>query len=211
MNACHFCRGAITRDYFRVHAVMACPTCVAKERENERVNKGRFFRRGLFFAILAAILGCLAMWGIFGLSGLSDSSSLFSRGALLRGTGVVFLGYIIGAAAIAGAKKRGSRSLQISAMILTYLAYCFAFVPLILSQMPSSRRTVPYVATLMMLAPAIPFLAVWKNLMAITGLAAIFIACSFARRATGPMIQVTGPFDVNDRTAEEPMFKGLEG
>ena len=211
MNACYFCRGAITRDYFRVQTVMACPTCVAKEREKERASKGRFFRRGLFFAIVATIPGCLLMWGIFTLSGYGDSSSLFSAGALLRGMGIAFLGYIIGAAAMAGAKKRGNRSLQVSAIILTYLAYCLAFVPLTLSHVASSRRTVPYIATLIVLAPAIPFLAVMKNLVAITGLAAIFVACSVAGGATGPKVQVTGPFDVNDRMAEKPMFKGLEG
>jgi hypothetical protein len=190
---------------------MACPACVAKEKENERVNKGRFFRRGLLFAIPAAILGCLIMWGVFSLSGYGDSSSPFSGGAFLRGTGVVFLGYLIGAAAMAGAKKRGSRPLQVGAVILTYLAYCFAFVPLILSQASSSKRTLPYVGTLVLLAPAIPFLALMKNLIAITGLVVLFVACYSAALATGPIIQVSGPFDVNDRMAERPMFKGLEG
>jgi hypothetical protein len=151
------------------------------------------------------------MWGVFSLSGIGDSSSPFSGGAFLRGTGVVFLGYFIGIAAMDGAKKRGSRPLQVSAVVLTYLAYCFAFVPLILSQVSSSRRTGPHLATLLLLAPVIPFLALMKNLMAITGLMTLFVACSFAVSATKPLIEVTGPFDVNDRMAEKPMFKGLEG
>jgi hypothetical protein len=164
----------------------------------------------LLFAIPAAISGCLIMWGVFSLSGNGDSS-MFSAGAFLRGTGVVLLGYLIGAAAMAGAKKRGSRPLQVSAVILTYLAYCFAFVPLILTQASSSKRTVPYVGTLLLVAPAIPFLALMKNLIAITGLVVLFVACYSAALATGSIIQVSGPFDVNDRMAERPMFKGLEG
>jgi hypothetical protein len=50
-----------------------------------------------------------------------------------------------------------------------------------------------------------------KNLIAITGLVVLFVACYSAALATGPIIQVSGPFDVNDRMAERPMFKGLEG
>jgi hypothetical protein len=206
--ACHFCSGAITTSYYRVGPVMACEGCVEKERANELANRGKFFRRGLLFAIPAAFAGSLMMWGIDELSMMSGSS-LMSPGAFLRGAATLFLGFMVGEAGRSGAKKRGSRALQVSVAILTYLAYSMAIVPYVLSRTPSAKITLLSVAWLFLLAPAYPFLALMKSLLAITGLVVLFLAICKAWAATAPAIPVSGPFDVTDKYAEKPLFKGL--
>ncbi len=187
---------------------MACVACVEKERASELANRGKFFRRGLLFAIPAALVGSLMMWGIDEFSTISGSS-LMSPGAFLRGAATLFLGFVVGEAALWGAKKRGSRALQVSAAILTYLAYSMAIVPYVLSRTPSGEITPFSVAWLFLIGPAYPFLALMKSPVAITGLIVLFVAICKAWAATAPAIHVSGPFDVTDKQTERPLFKGL--
>jgi hypothetical protein len=181
---------------------------VEKERANELANKGRFYRRGLFFAIPAALAGSLMMWGIDEFS-IMSGSSLYSPGAYLRGLGIVFLGILIGGAAMSGAKKRGSRALQISVAILTYLSYSMALGLYAVNKMPSSMITLTSIVLVFLIAPAFPFLALKKSLFAITGLFILFGAMYVAWKNTAPVVPVSGPFDVTDKYAEKPLFKGL--
>ena len=207
MNTCRFCSCAIAISYYRVGTVMVCPACVEKERANELANRGKFFRRGLLFAIPAALAGSLMMWGVDEFSTISGSS-VYSPGAYLRGLATMFLGVLVGAAALWGAKRRGSRALQVSAAILTYLAYSMAIVPYVLSQTPSAKITPLSVAALFAAAPAFPFLALKKSWLAITGLSILLCAVWVAWRGTAPVVPVIGPFDATDRNAEKPRSEG---
>jgi hypothetical protein len=208
VNVCRFCSGAITTSYYRVGRVMACPACVERERAKEIANKGKFFRRGLLFAVPAAVAGSLMMWGVDEFSSLGGSS-LYSPGAFLRGGATVFLGALIGTAAMQGAKKRGSRMLQISAAVLTYLAYSMGIGLYALNRMPSGTVTLSSVGVLFLIAPAFPFLAVMKSWLAITGLSVLFLTISGVWKSTAPVVPVSGPFDATDKYAEKPLFRGL--
>jgi len=212
MSSCHFCKSVITRSYFRVGSVMACPECVAKESVEEHKTKWKYFWRGVLFGVPAAIISCLILWGVYEFASMAGSS-LFSPGAYLRGTATVFMGYLIGAAMKAGAKNRSSQELQICALVLTYLAYTMAIVPFVLSRLPTSTVTVPYVMTLILTAPANPFLAVFKSPLAITGLITLSMALYWAWGATAvsSAVAVDGPFDSADPHAEKPLFRGLGG
>jgi hypothetical protein len=212
MNSCHFCKCVITRSYFRVGSVMACPQCVAKEAVEEKQTKWKYFWRGVLFGVPAAIISSLILWGVYEFSTM-ESPSLFSPGAYLRGTTTLFTGFLIGAAMKAGAKNRSSQELQICALVLTYFAYAMAIVPFVLGRLPSSRMTAPYVFTLILVAPANPFLAAFKSPVAITGLIVLFIALCIAWSATGVSlaVKVDGPFDCTDPHAEKPLFRGLGG
>jgi hypothetical protein len=208
VSICHFCSGVITTSYYRVARVMACPACVEKERANELANRGRFFRRGLFFAIPAALAGSLMMWGVDEFSTISGSS-LYSPGAFLRGLAIMVLGIMVAAAAMSGAKKRGSRMLQLSAVTLTYLAYSMALGLYALNRVPSGRMTFSSAGTILLMAPAFPFLAIMTSWLAITGLLVLSMAIWTVWKSTAPVVPVSGPFDPTDSYAEKPLFKGI--
>jgi hypothetical protein len=206
MDTCQFCKSAIRGEYFRVGSAMACSECVAKFTSIEATNKSRHFRRGLLFATIAALIGCLAMWGVDEFSSLTGSSSLFSFGAYLRGGATLFLGAFIGGAAQGGSRKRGSLALQICAVILTYLAYSIAFVPFGLSRIPSSMISAYLIVRLLFMAPAIPFLSIAKSYIAISGLVILSIAMYTAWSATGKVILVDGPYGDTETTLENHLL-----
>jgi hypothetical protein len=207
MNVCDFCSNAITRTYFRVGSVMACPECVAKESVKEQNWKWTHFRRGIAFALPAAIVAWLIKWGSNELSLLGDSS-LFSFGAFLRGGATILMGVIVGSAAKAGSKNRNTRALQVSSVLLTYLAYAMAVVPSVLEKMPSSKITLPYLTGLLLIAaPISPFLALFRSPLAITGLIVLFVSLMnvWKATATAPEVTIDGPFDSTDQHSEKPM------
>jgi hypothetical protein len=208
VNVCRFCSGAITSSYYRVGPVMACPACVERERTKELANKGKFFRRGLLFAIPAALVGSFMIWGVDEFSSLGGSS-LYSPAAFLRGGATVFLGFLIGAAAMRGAKKRGSRMLQICTSVLTYIAYSMGIGLYLLNRMPAGTIRPSSVVALFPIALAFPFLALMKSWTAITGLIVLFATISGVWKSTAPIVPVSGPFDATDKYAEKPLFRGL--
>lgn len=162
MDTCAVCRAAIEREYFRVATVVVCPACVELERTKENASKTKHFRRGLLFASGAAIVSSLILWLVDEFSTVSGGS-LFSAGSMLRGTATLFSGAFIGMVAMTGAKKRGSRRLQVSAVILTYLAFSMAFVPFLLTKVPSEKLTPSLVVYLIALGPVLPVLGLIKN------------------------------------------------
>jgi len=211
MENCHFCQQPIAYRYFRVGSVMACPDCVAKQAVREQRSKWTHFQRGLLFAILAAIAGVLVKFAVEMMLATVGSNSLFSAGAYLRGFTTVLIGYGIGAAAIKGANNRSCRELQVSAILLTYLAYTMAIVPFVLSRHPFSTIKLAFVLGVVAVAPFTPFLAVLRSPVAITGLIVLAFAMRRAWMATAPSPEtaIDGPFDATDRHGEKPMFGGV--
>ncbi len=209
MDTCQICKNAITRDYFRIGRTMLCPDCAAKFSGIELANKWKHFRRGLIFATVASLIGCLAMWGVDELSSLTNSSSLFSAGASLRGAGILLLGAVIGGAAQGGSKKRGSLSLQICAVILTYLAYSMAFVLFGLNRIASSTISAPLIMQFLIIGPAIPFLAIAKSPIAISGLVVLSMALWTVWSMTGRVILLDGPYGGPEPTVEKSLFRSL--
>lgn len=210
MDTCHFCHTPIAEKYYRVGPVMVCIKCVEQERENEAINRRKYFWRGLSFALLAALAGCLAKSGVDALLLSMGSTSLFSADAWIRGFVTILLGRFIGGAAILGSVRRKTRALQACSVVLVYLAYSMAIVPLILSHAHGGKTSATFVATIMLLAPVTPFWAVVKSPIAISGLIVLGIACLTAWNMTEPTQTVEGPFESTVTESNVPSFKTLD-
>lgn len=206
MNACAFCRSVITRDYFRVGPLLACPPCVEKERAIEIATRRRYLYRGLAFATITAGVVSLGLWGVNELCSMGDSG-LFSAGAFLRGTAVMFAGYVIGTAAIRGAKLRGSFALQMGAGVLTYLAWAMSLVWFVLERIPSSQLSVTRILYLVLMGPLLPWLSLTKHPIGITGIIVVSIASLAAVGAAEKKNLVSGPFRLGE--SEKPMFQNI--
>jgi succinate-acetate transporter protein len=206
MDTCSFCRSVITRSYYRVGSVMACPNCVETERQLEAANKRKHYLRGLLFGILAAIVGSLGYWAVEEFSTFGGTS-LFSFGAYVRGFAILCLGSLVGGAIKAGAQRRSTRLTQITAAALTYLAYTMAIVPQVLNHVPATKITPAFVVGIFLLAPFSPFLAIAHSFIAISGLICVLLAMRAAWGIVGKAVDVTGPYDNVDPMAEVPLFK----
>ena len=209
MDVCALCRGTITQEYFRVAGEIVCPACVEKERVKDLATRAQHLRRGFFYSVGAAVLGSFVMFLVDALANMVGGASLLSAGAFLRGTATLILGAFIGSAARAGAKRRGSRWLQVSVVVLTYLAWSMAFVPLVLAAIPRAKLSADAMLKVGLLGPALPVLSLLNNVLNITGLVAVAVSCAGAWQTAARVDPVDGPFDTRDRMAERPMFKPL--
>lgn len=116
-------------------------------------------------------------------------------------------GYVIGTAAIWGAKRRGSGPLQIGAGVLTYLAWAMSFVWFILERIPSSQLSVTGILYLVLMGPLLPWLSLTKHPIGITGIIVVSIASLVAVGAAEKKNLVSGPFRMGE--SEKPMFQNI--
>ncbi|HLI76222.1 MAG TPA: hypothetical protein VKV02_04690 [Acidobacteriaceae bacterium] len=193
MDHCASCRSEIPSGYYRVGTAIACASCVNKFESTEAANRGRYLRRGLLFGFGAAVVCWLVMWGVNALSSFTGGG-VWGPGALFRGAATMFAGGLIGTAAKDGARKRGSRPLQIGAVVLTYLAWCMSLVAAIASNTPPARFSSGFLTDLILLGPVLPFLIASKNILAVTGIVVACLACAAAWKASAGTDLVTGPF-----------------
>jgi hypothetical protein len=130
MDTCHYCNAPITNTYFGVESVMSCGDCVARERENQSTYQWHYYWRSLLFIIPTSVASCILLWGIDEFSMLRSSSNFVHERVLMLVVVAPLLstGLIVGAAK-KGAERRGSLALQLTSVILAYLAFSMKTVP----------------------------------------------------------------------------------
>jgi hypothetical protein len=197
MDVCHLCKSTIPNSYFRVGSEIACGECAAKVTEQEKRTKWKYFWRGILFGAPAAVVVCLVLWGVDEFSTLGGGGSILSGGAFLRGTAIILMATLLGAAISKGTRGRGSIAMQICSAALLYLAYVIGLALAVADSVYVGNLTFARVEGAILIAPILPFLALIKSPLAITGLIVLGIGISAVWRMTGasPALMVSGPFD----------------
>lgn len=208
MEQCHFCKSAITFEYYRVADFAACVPCVDRAKEMAAKERLRLAGRGMLFGLTGMLVGSVILWLLDEVAS-RGGGSILSLGAFLRGTGVLLLGIVVGGAAHAGAKKKGSRPLQVATLVLTYLGYCLSFTWFILAH-SKSQVTGRSMVGLVIITPVIPFLLLARSLWGITGLVVLVLSMRQAWALTANRMTFSGPYPVETKISDRLIFSSFE-
>jgi hypothetical protein len=118
---CAFCKAPITSEYFQVNGQVVCPKC--------RDGIGSFVASGAEGARLALAAGA----GIgAGVGGFIIYYLVLKMTGINFGLVAILVGWMVGTAVRWGSGRLGGLSYQILAAILTYIAICGTYIPLLI-------------------------------------------------------------------------------
>jgi len=208
---CTRCGQLIGGAYYRVNGLVACEQCALKARTDLPKDSHSAYVRGLIFGIGAAIAGLI----------------LYSTFAITTGLVIGYLslavGFIVAKAIKAGARGRGGRRYQITAVALTYAAVSLSAIPIAIAQAskerPAQQQTThsatgastsssatdtgsappsfgSAIASLFFIGIASPFLELQDPVHGLIGLVILFVGIRIAWKMTAgsPDTPISGPF-----------------
>jgi hypothetical protein len=204
---CTSCQKPLADTYYEVGGQVTCESCKRQiesswdQSSDFGARVGRLLRAAIF-GTLAGAAGCGLYYLVLALTGWQVG--LIS----------ILVGWMVGGAVRAGARRRGGWLYQGLAMFLTYTAIVFSYVPIILKEaqaaqtMSEVQQSGP-IAIVIMAILAIPFLYVLPFLMLaedpgslISILIIAFGVYEAWKMNKKEQLQVTGPYSLAARAAE---------
>ena len=178
---CQFCHQPITTSYFRVNAVMTCPSCAERVRMDLGLDTAGAFARSLLFGLGAAALGLILYATFMIVTGIS------------LGYATLAVGWMVGKAMVKGSSGITGRRYQIAAAILTYVASTLARIPVWIHYRPALSE---FIGTLILRSLVFPFSRFADNpLGGVIGLVILLVGVSIAARLTAQKpVVIDGPF-----------------
>src|SRR5258708_34793571 len=130
---CTICRSAVAGRYYQFNGSVLCEACAERKRLAMEPPTSRMLGKSVLFGFGAALAGS-ALYGIVMLTTGSEF-------ALLS----ILVGVIVGKAMMRGSGGRGGRTLQIAALLLTYLHSTMGYLPSMLkgAYQKEGERTEP--------------------------------------------------------------------
>jgi hypothetical protein len=191
---CAGCKNPIEGSYYQYGGRAICESCSAQVRRAAMMPQATpSLGRPLLFGAGAA-LACSVVYAIV---------TILLRGTEIGNIAVVATGYLVGRAVRSGANGAGARSLQILAVVLTYLFMPMIYIFLLLYRFSNAP------AQLMQLLPRITGLALAAPLMnlrdgasGILGIIIVGVGLLQAWRMTAPrrIMPLAGPFPAQGPT-----------
>jgi hypothetical protein len=175
---CAACNRAIQTVYHQAAGKVVCSACRSRLEAGEKGSRTTALIYGAGAAIVAAALSAMVL--------------VFTNLILVS----IIVGFGVGHAVFVGSGRKGGRSFQWMAVVLTYLGMTASFVPLILNENSGASVTVSIVTAMLL-----PFLAITSDPFLVVILA---IGVYRAWRMTaGQSITFTGPHQVAAPAAVE--------
>jgi hypothetical protein len=127
-TTCTNCKSLLSGNYFAVKGQVVCASCKSKiETEFTSGNPMARVLKALAFGIPAGIVGAGIFYAIRALTG-------YEFGLI-----AILIGYMVGFAVLKGSQHRGGLPYQIMAVLITYMAICSTYVPLIINDLKSDH------------------------------------------------------------------------
>lgn len=178
--ACTICKTPLQGEYFQVNGKNICPACRTKLEENfTGGSKVARFGKAAAAGVVAGFAGFVIYWAV--------RTFFHMELALIA----IAVGWMVGRAIHWGANGRGGTFYQLMAVVITYVAICSSYVPMILSD----ESKLPFLIKLplaMIFALAVPWLEGPSNIIGWVIIAiGLYQAWVMNRK---PQIQITGPY-----------------
>jgi hypothetical protein len=157
METCGFCSSTLKSSYYLIGPVRLCTDCHPKIEERNLAFQRESAGRGIRFASFAALVACVLQWCLSDLSQMGDWKFI---AIWLRWGGIAISATLITKAAMTGANGNGSRKLQISSFILTYLAFSLSVVPWLLTNPETHEIDAVFIGSALFLGLVSPIFAV---------------------------------------------------
>jgi hypothetical protein len=119
---CTSCARALVDEYHSVNGQPVCEICRMKAEAAYQAKRGPgAWVKALAYGFGAAVVGSIAYWAFIAITNIE------------LGLMAIGVGWLVGKAVMKGTGDRGGRPYQILAVLLTYFAITFAYVPMIFS------------------------------------------------------------------------------